>query len=70
MTAAPEKGTTGHLSMTAWPELEVKETPFGMTGKPEIGVQVCVYNTVKNVIDFLAPSRGMSLTKLSLSRNT
>jgi hypothetical protein len=69
MTAASDKGTTVHLSMTAWPEFEVKETPFGMTGKPEIGVQVCMY-TVKKVIDFPAPSRGMSLTKLSLSRNT
>jgi hypothetical protein len=40
--------------MTAWPELEVKKTPVGMTGKPEIGVQVCVY-TVKKVTDFPVP---------------
>jgi len=42
--------------MTAWPELEVKET-FGMTGKPEIGVQVCVY-TVKKGYRFSRPQPG------------
>jgi hypothetical protein len=68
MTAAPEKGTTGHLSMTAWPELEVKETPVGMTGKPEIGgTGVCVH--CKKRLSIFPPPARMLLTKLSLSRN-
>ncbi len=43
--------------MTAWPELEVKET-FGMTGKPEIGEQVCVYHCKKKLSIFPPPAAG------------